>query len=162
MNRYLILWGAFLTIGTTHGQKKQIDSVLNAWHRAASEADFDVYFGLMTTDAVFIGTDATENWNLEEFKTYAKPHFDRGRAWSFQPVERHIYLDETARFAWFDELLDTQMKLCRGSGVLREVDGDWKIAHYVLSIAVPNDNVNELINLKKASDSLLLKKLNGE
>ena len=51
------------------------------------------------------------------------------------------------------------MKLCRGSGVLQKVDGTWKIAHYVLSIAVPNENVSELIALKKASDSLLTEKL---
>ena len=62
-------------------------------------------------------------------------------------------------FAWFDELLDTQMKLCRGSGVLQKIDGKWKIAHYVLSIAVPNENVAELISIKKESDSILTKKL---
>ena len=48
------------------------------------------------------------------------------------------------------------MKLCRGSGVLKKIDGQWKIAHYVLSIAVPNEHVGELIKLKKQKDSLLL------
>ena len=51
------------------------------------------------------------------------------------------------------------MKLCRGSGVLKKIDGKWKIAHYVLSIAIPNENVSEVIELKAASDSLLTKKL---
>lgn len=132
---------------------------MDAWHRAAAEADFDGYFGLMTHDAVFIGIDATENWQLAEFKEYAKPHFDKGRAWSFTAVERNVYVDATEQFAWFNELLDTQMKLCRGSGVLKMVDGSWKIAHYVLSIAVPNEHVGELIKIKEAKDTALLEEL---
>jgi ketosteroid isomerase-like protein len=136
--------------------KEQINRVLDAWHQAAADADFEAYFGGMTKDAVFIGTDATENWQNAEFKAYAKPHFDKGRAWSFTKVERHIYLNDREDVAWFDELLDTQMKLCRGSGVLEKVDGQWKIAHYVLSITVPNETVDELIGLKKEKDSLLL------
>lgn len=140
-------------------EKQKIHNVLDAWHKAAAKADFDNYFGKMTPKGVFLGTDATENWQNEEFKTYAKPHFDKGRAWNFTAVERNIYLNERKDFAWFDELLDTQMKLCRGSGVLQKVDGTWKIAHYVLSIAVPNENVSELIALKKVSDSMLTQKL---
>lgn len=138
-------------------EAKIIEETLDAWHRAAAEADFDGYFGLMTDDAVFIGTDATENWQLAEFKDYAKPHFEKGRAWNFSAVERNVYA--TGQFAWFDELLDTQMKLCRGSGVLKKMDGSWKIAHYVLSIAVPNEHVGELIKIKEAKDNDLMKEL---
>ena len=139
--------------------EKQIRSVLDAWHMAAAKADFKGYFDKMTTDGVFIGTDATENWQNKAFREFSKPYFDRGKAWSFTSVERNIYLNEAMDLAWFDELLDTQMELCRGSGVLKLVDGEWKIAHYVLSIAVPNENVTELVALKKESDSLLLRKL---
>lgn len=80
----------------------------------------------MTKDDVFIGTDATENWQNDEFKAYARPHFNKGRAWSFTAVERNVYLNEYNDFAWFDELLDTQMKLCRGSRVLKKEKGEWK------------------------------------
>ncbi|WP_430908310.1 nuclear transport factor 2 family protein [Maribacter sp. 2-571] len=140
-------------------QEKQVDSVLNNWHAAAAAADFDGYFELMSPDAVFIGTDATEYWKVAEFKDFAKPYFDRGKAWDFTPVSRHIYFNEDLDIAWFDELLDTQMKLCRGSGTLRKSAGEWKIAHYVLSIAVPNDQVPALIALKKENDSILVSKL---
>jgi len=143
-------------------QKKDkvlIKKTLDDWHAAAGSADFDAYFGLMTDDAVFIGTDAGENWQRDEFLVYAKPHFDKGKAWNFTAVERNIYMNDEASIAWFDELLDTQMKICRGSGVLIKVDGTWKIAHYVLSIAVPNENVDELVKIKGAKDSLLLKQL---
>jgi ketosteroid isomerase-like protein len=41
--------------------------LLDSWHKAA-EAKFDAYFDKMTEDAVFIGTDATENWGKPAFK----------------------------------------------------------------------------------------------
>ncbi|SIQ10941.1 SnoaL-like domain-containing protein [Maribacter ulvicola] len=137
----------------------KITKTLDAWHAAAGAADFDAYFELMTNDAVFIGTDATENWQREEFMSFSKPYFDKGKAWNFTAVERNIYKNDEANFAWFDELLDTQMKICRGSGVLKKVDGQWKVAHYVLSIAVPNDLVDELVELKNEKDNLLLQAL---
>jgi ketosteroid isomerase-like protein len=140
-------------------EKATIKSVLDLWHKAAAEAKFKPYFALMTDDAVFIGTDATENWQLDAFKTFAKPYFDKGKAWNFTAVERHIYLSDNKDFAWFDELLDTQMKLCRGSGVLKKVNGQWRIAHYVLSMTVPNDHTDEVIKLKKSFDDALLQKL---
>ncbi len=139
------------------GQDREaIDQVLDQWHKAAAEADFESYFEKMTTDAVFLGTDASENWQYQEFKDFSKPYFDNGKAWNFTAVERNIYLSENGNMAWFDELLDTQMELCRGSGVLKKVNDNWKIAHYVLSIAVPNENVSELVQIKKQKDSLLL------
>ena len=153
----------FLFIGTVlFGQEtqiKEISQTLDDWHNAAATANFEAYFELMTSDAVFIGTDASENWQRSEFMRYAKPHFDKGKAWSFNAVQRNIYPGESYDTAWFDELLDTQMKICRGSGVLRKEDGKWKIAHYVLSIAVPNENVDALVKLKAEKDSLLLNQL---
>ena len=53
------------------------------------------------------------------------------------------------------------MGICRGSGVLELEDGQWKIAHYVLSIAVPNDQVSKLLELKKAQDSISIMRLKG-
>ncbi len=151
----------FLTLGANaqNSEHEQINQLLDAWHLAAANADFEAYFDKMTDEGVFIGTDATENWQNEAFKAFSKPYFDRGKAWSFTAVERNIYVNEEANFAWFDELLDTQMKLCRGSGVLKKENGQWRIAHYVLSIAVPNENVGELIQIKKEKDSLLLLQL---
>jgi ketosteroid isomerase-like protein len=149
-----------INMSAQNGPEGAISSVLDHWHEAAAKADFEGYFGYMAPGAVFIGTDATEYWTGEEFKTFAKPYFDKGKAWSFTSVERHIYVDDAGEIAWFDELLDTQMELCRGSGVLKRVGGSWKIAHYVLSLAVPNDDVDKVVALKKESDSLLILKLN--
>lgn len=139
--------------------KDQISETLDRWHQAAASANAETYFNLMTNDAIFIGTDADENWEREDFEAYAMPHFNKGKAWDFTAVERHIFMNESEDLAWFDELLDTQMGICRGSGVLVLKDGHWKIKHYVLSITVPNENVSTLIDLKKSHDNDQLKQL---
>ena len=51
------------------------------------------------------------------------------------------------------------MGICLGRGALTKTSTGWKIKHYVLSIAVPNDNVNQLIELKKVFDKQLIQKL---
>ncbi|MBC9796825.1 nuclear transport factor 2 family protein [Sinomicrobium weinanense] len=139
--------------------EKAINTTIDAWHQAATNADFGAYFGHMTSDAVFIGTDATENWKGDAFKAFAKPYFDKGKAWSFTSLERNVYLDPESDMAWFDELLDTQMKICRGSGVLVKKNGRWKIKHYVLSVTVPNDDIEALIKIKEETDDALINKL---
>jgi ketosteroid isomerase-like protein len=135
--------------------KKEINHTLENWHKAAAEADFDGYFNHMTEDGIFIGTDATENWNITEFQNFSKPYFDRGSAWDFSTLERNIYTSENGETAWFDELLDTWMGICRGSGVMVRENGDWKIKHYVLSVTIPNDNINEIVKVNREIDSTL-------
>lgn len=140
--------------------KASIDSVLDAYHQAAAVANYEDFFNLMSPEAVFIGTDATEIWNKAAFQTYAKPHFDKGKAWHFTPIERHIYTNETQSTVWFDELLQTQMKICRGSGVLvRHAPNEWKIAHYVLSATIPNSQMKAVIQLKSAEEDSLIRSL---
>jgi hypothetical protein len=139
--------------------KESINVTLDSWHKAAADANFSDYFNAMTDDAIFIGTDATENWNKRAFQAFAKPYFDKGKAWSFTAIDRHIYFDKTGKTVWFDELLNTQMKLCRGSGVLVKIGNEWKIKHYVLSMTVPNDNSNEVVKIKTPIEDALLKKM---
>lgn len=139
---------------------EQIHLLLDNWHRAAAQANFEDYFNAMNDDAIFIGTDATENWNKKAFQAYSKPYFDKGKAWSFSPLERHIYFSKDGKTAWFDELLNTQMKICRGSGVVEKVKGVWKIKHYVLSMTIPNDNSDAVIKIKAPIEDALIDKLN--
>lgn len=140
-------------------EEQKIDKFLTNWHRAAATVNFNNYFDAFTEDAVFIGTDATENWNKTAFQAFAKPYFDNGKAWNFTALERHIFFSEDRKTVWFDELLDTQMKICRGSGVLLKTDQGWKIKHYVLSMTIPNDNVDEVVKIKAPIENLLINKL---
>jgi hypothetical protein len=140
-------------------EKESIGIVLDSWHKDAAEANFDLYFNAMTDKSIFIGTDASENWNKIDFKIFSKPYFDKGQAWSFTAVERNIYVYNNGKLAWFDELLDTWMGVCRGSGVLVKDEGSWEIEHYVLSLTIPNENIGDVKNINKEKDSLFLSRL---
>lgn len=162
MNYFFTIIFCFLSLVSQAQDADPISSIevqLDNWHKAAANADFESYFGLMTEDAIFIGTDAEENWNYTAFKAFSKPYFDKGKAWSFTKLERNIYVSPEANLAWFDELLDTQMGICRGSGVMVLKNEVWKVQHYVLSIAIPNEDVKTITKLKQVHDSLLIKKL---
>ena len=157
MNKTLliILCLAAMGLQAQPTETDKIDLVLDSWHEAAANARFQDYFDKMSEEAVFVGTDAGEHWDRTEFMSFSKPYFDRGKAWAFTPLQRHVYLDRGGKVAWFDELLDTWMQLCRGSGVLIKEAGEWKIAHYVLSLTIPNETVDGAIELKKERDSIM-------
>ena len=124
----------------------QIDQVLDDWHLAAAVADSTTYFDAMTDNSYFIGTDSSEVWTKDEFLTFAAPYFAKGKAWDFKKIKRNIHKIEN-HTAWFDETLDTWMGVCRGSGVLKAENGHWKIAHYVLSVTVPNEKIKEFLKV---------------
>ena len=48
------------------------------------------------------------------------------------------------------------MKICRGSGVVSLEDGRWKIRQYVLSMTVPNSQVDPVVALKAPEEDSLL------
>ena len=160
-----ILFLILLISAVTQAQDKeaiQVNTILNNWHKAAAQAKFEPYMNAMTSDAIYIGTDATENWNKSEFMRFAKPYFDKGKAWSFTALERHVYFSKDKKTAWFDELLSTQMKICRGSGVLIKVGNDWKIQHYVLSMTIPNEKSDEVIKVKESLEDVLIEKFKSK
>lgn len=133
---------------------KMAQDTLDQFHLAASQADGETYFRLFTDDAVFFGTDASERWTLEAFKAFASPYFESGQGWTYVTTERHINISHEGLHASFDELLHSESYgQCRGTGVLRLVDGQWKVEQYHLTIPLPNalalDVVNQIKALKK-------------
>ena len=141
---------------TTTGDSLQIVQMLDQFNDAAANADFNNYFNFFTEDAIFIGTDATENWNKTSFMTWAKPHFDKKKTWHFKSIDRHVYFSKTTDIAWFDELLNTQMKICRGSGVLIKQNNQWKIQQYVLSMTIPNPLSDSIVKIKTPIEDELI------
>jgi ketosteroid isomerase-like protein len=126
-----------LVVVATAAQKPE--AVLDEWHLAAAKADAELYFSLMAPGAVFLGTDATERWTKEEFRTWAEPYFKKGKAWTFKAVQRHVSYSSDGNTAWFDEELDTpNLGPARGSGVLVKSGKAWRITQYNLSVPIPN------------------------
>ena len=116
---------------------------------AAAQANLNEYFGCFTKNGRFLGTDASENWTVDEFYSFSKPHFDNGKAWTFipKPGSRKITLqtghDGQPLFASFDELLDSVSfkASSRGSGtcIYRPSNKSWLVLQYHLSFPIPND-----------------------
>jgi SnoaL-like protein len=130
-------------------ERAAIAVVLDDFHDAAAKADEPRYFGHFAADGVFLGTDATERWDVTAFRAYAHPHFEKKKAWSFQSIRRVVTIDGGGAVAWFDEDLATpNLGPARGSGVLVKRGAEWKISQYNLAITVPNDRFDAV---KKAA-----------
>lgn len=133
--------------------ENDVAAVLDKLHGSAASASFVDYFSTFAPDGVFIGTDESETWSVEEFKAYAKPYFDQGRGWTYTPTQRHIYFSQSGDVAWFDEMLDSQSYgVTRGTGVLEQINGKWQITQYHLTIPLPNELVDDVVKQIKAAD----------
>ena len=135
---------SFLSFAASDEQN--IDLVLNNFHQAAADAQAKPYFNLLSQDAIFFGTDATERWSKEEFKAFVVPYFSQGKGWLYTPVERNITVLKQGQVAFFDEILFSKSYgTCRGSGLLVKTDQGWKISQYNLSIPMPNGLAKALV-----------------
>ena len=133
-------------------EKNALDKWMNDWHKAAAEADEETFFTKMSPTGIYLGTDASEKWFSDEMKKWSQEYFDRESAWSFTATSREWYFAANKQVAWFDEIIDTWMGECRGSGVLTFENGEWKMEQYNLAILVPNDKVKEYLELMKKKD----------
>lgn len=129
--------------------KEILNTFIDNWHLAAATSDEDAFFGSMSEDAVYLGTDATERWSREEMREWSKAYFQRESAWDFKATIRQIYLSDNGEYAWWEENLDTWMGECRGSGLLQKYPDGWKIKHYDLSVTLPNDKIKAFMELVK-------------
>lgn len=152
----LVLANACRTAGAVDGPggeeaRAEVGRVLDTLHRAAAEADAERYFACFAPDAVFLGTDASERWDLEAFRAWAAPHFAAGRGWTYLPRDRHVALGCDGRLAWFDERLEhARYGELRGTGVLRRDGEAWRVVQYDLGFVVPNEATAEVVERIRA------------
>jgi ketosteroid isomerase-like protein len=140
------------------GGVEAVAAVLDDWHVAASEADEERYFSHFAPAGVFLGTDAGERWTVDEFQAYARPHFSEGRGWTYLPSDRHVVLSEDDTVAWFDESLQSEKYgQLRGTGVLRKIAGEWKLAQYNMTFTIPNDVAPDVVALIRGDRPVLSK-----
>ena len=137
-------------------QRDAIDALIDGLHQDAHEGNFQTYFDRYAPDAVFLGTDKSERWTIDQFKVYAKPAFEDGHGWTYSVKERNWGGEGNTR--WFDEvLLNQKLGHCRGTGVVELIDGEWKIAHYALTMLVPNDIAAEVGTQTQRADRIYQK-----
>ncbi len=59
----------------------------------------------------------------------------------FTPRDRHVAFAPDGSTAWFDEIVESpRWGRFRGTGVVRLLDGKWRVAHYSLTLLVPNES----------------------
>ena len=145
-----VLMGYPISAAAPNEAKATIGTVLDSFHRAASEADGELYFSLFTDNAVFIGTDVTERWSIDQFKAFAAPYFSKGQGWTYVPGERHVAILPGGAVAQFDEILSNESYgTCRGTGVLILTPAGWRISQYHLTIPIPNELARDVVGLIK-------------
>ncbi|MFN5418581.1 MAG: nuclear transport factor 2 family protein, partial [Flavobacteriia bacterium] len=84
---------SLILLSFTYSSKPDLESVnkvLDSWHLAAANAQFEDYFNLMEENSVFIGTAPGERWIKSEFMVFSKPYFDKGKAWDFKVKKRNV------------------------------------------------------------------------
>jgi hypothetical protein len=133
-----------------------VGKVIDDFHDAAAHGDKARYFGHMTDDAVYLGTDEWERWpKYPVFSDYVDGRFKDGTGWTYQSVERTVAFNEREDVAWFDEVLFSETNgRIRGTGVLTLSSGQWKIEHYAMSFLIFNENWDEVIELTKKTREL--------
>jgi len=50
-----------------------VNQIMDKWHKDVAIADYDAYFNKMTSNSIFIGTDASEVWTKKNLK-YLQNH----------------------------------------------------------------------------------------
>jgi len=150
MNKYWLALGLLLltslapvfAIDASAVDTQQINAFIDEWHDDAAHAR-SRFFDKMAPGAIYIGTDKTERWTRDELKAWSKKYFERPSAWAFTPIKRNVAFSADKQFIWFDEQLDTQMGVCQASGVVQRTASGLQILHYQLSLAVPNELVDQ-------------------
>jgi hypothetical protein len=54
------------------------------------------------------------------------------------------------------------MKICRGSGVVVKQGDTWKVQQYVLSMTVPNSEVDPVVAIKAPEEDSIILALSGK
>ena len=155
-----LIWAMVSGMAVAGGHEKDqakeraaINALVDGFHEAASEADKDRYLGYFTKNGVFMGTDDWERWPMEpDFKAYVAERFKGGTGWSYKSIERNIAFSPDGHTGWFDEITKSEKwGLFRGTGVVLKQGDGWKIAHYSMSVLVPNEAWLGVSDLNKAA-----------
>jgi hypothetical protein len=137
--------------GSDDEYRARVNAFVDEWHQDAAHAR-SAYFDKIARD-VYIGTDKTERWTREAFRTWAQPAFARPVAWAFTPLHRHVNFTPDRQVIWFDEQVRSSMGILQASGVMRPAAASFEIVHYQLSIAVPNEVIPQVTGAIKAFES---------
>ena len=144
-----VFFFCFATFAQHEKDIEALNFLMDKWHKDATQAKFEDYFGATTDGFIFYGTAPAEKWDKKSFQTFSKPYFDSLKTWRFTPTNRVWNFSKNGKTAWFDEDLQTWMLDCRGTGVCEKSHGVWKLSYYNLNVVIENEKIQEFIKLRK-------------
>lgn len=112
---------------------------------AAATRNADLLQEAFTPEAIFVGTDDEENWTIDQYVQLLE---GSENGWDMTNcTERFIYEIVPAYgnvAGFFETVVHEEYGPMRASGiVVRNSEGKWQIAHYVLSFSIPNRVVDQ-------------------
>lgn len=114
------------------------EALLRDVHRARGEPDFDRYFDHFAPAAIVFGTDRSERLNLGRWRARIGPYFEWTKGVTSIPLDQRVYPAPSGDMAWFEELIENEhLGRMRGTGVLKKVEGRWKLLHYNQVVLIP-------------------------
>ena len=117
--------------------------LLHDIHHAATVADAPRFFAAFAPEAMIFGS--TARLTLARYRALREPYLARGQGLPSTLLEHRIHLSSSGELAWFEELVNVfDHDRLRGTGVMRRVDGDWKLVHYSAMILVPRQLAGDL------------------
>ena len=140
------------SIECVEATKERLNKFLDEWHDDAANSR-PAYFDKIAPEGIYIGTDKTERWNRDEFRTWAAEYFAKPSAWAFTPLHRNVIIAADGRVAWFDEQLSSGMGVLQATGVLNIQGEVPEILHYQLSLTIPNGLVGEVTKLIQGTEA---------
>ncbi len=132
-----------------------VHRLVDRWHAAAAEVRAEDYLAALAPDAVFLGTDPGERWDKAGFAEYVRHYFEgQGRGWKYVPSQRTVQLAPDGRTAWFDERLENAgYGILRGTGVARLDAPGWRLVHYSMTFAIPNDQARAVVEVVRSGQA---------
>jgi hypothetical protein len=110
-------------------------ATLDAFHRAAADANQSAFIAQLAADAVLLGVEEGARLQGQSLRDYVSDRFTNSNTWTYRGSNREIQLSADGSVAWFDESLQhEQLGAGRASGVLIANGGDWKIAQFNLTV----------------------------
>jgi hypothetical protein len=114
------------------------EAALDTLHKAGAEANQADFIAVLAQDAVFLGVGDGTRLQGQALRDFVSESFASGNTWDYRTSERDVRLSADGTVAWFDESLEhDQLGRGRGSGVLIQNGGGWKVVQYDLTVPQP-------------------------
>jgi len=121
--------------------------ILDEVHTSFNKKDTAGMYRNYTNKSEFYGTDATENWDMTDFKEYMLKYISSpGKGPNYRIVWRKLTPSSDGNVLWGVEELDyPSLKMpVRSTVVLEKIDGSWKVQLQQWHFLIKNETTGKV------------------